>query len=413
MLKQYKIALLIIGILLFTVSIMGLGYLNYEAPVSDLDHAMVYVDGNLSFNFIEGNVIKTSESEMEYHFSVTNTSSDAYYYNLSLEDVFGGEHVDFEVKSNREGFQTISKKYPETDVKFASTIKIGGSETHSYTFVLHNPEQEMVDGKIVIDLEKEMSAFANVILKNNVLNSATKTDIASAATEDEGLLESTDEAGISYYFRGDVGNNYVSFAGFTWRIVKINGDGTVKLVLNELASNNIQFYDKNEYYDLSFDSSKIYNALDTWYQNNLSHYDSIIANSKYCTDSTYDDYGFSSLTRIYTNHAPLYQCLGTTNTLKIGLLTADEVSFAGGAKGTQNTGFYLYNSNIKSGWWTMSPAKNQNDVYSFIEVGANGQLNEGTTGTLFRGMRPVINLIKKTTVTGSGTEEEPYLVNLA
>ena len=45
-----------------------------------------------------------------------------------------------------------------------------------------------------------------------------------------GIFVSEDDIGTSYYFRGDVTNNYVKFAGFYWRIVRINGDGTIRIV---------------------------------------------------------------------------------------------------------------------------------------------------------------------------------------
>lgn len=413
MLKQYKITLIILTCFIFLGAVLGIGYYIYEKPSLEDENAFVYVDGNLSFNFIEGNKIDTQKEYCEYHFSVTNTSGEAYYYNLSLDEIFGGVGAEFEVTSSREGFQKIEKTYPQKSLKFASTIKINGGETHSYTFALKNPQLEMIRGVIKIELEKDMSNFANIILKNNIVNVDAKTKIGvENATLEEGLIETTDDDGTSYYFRGNVENNYVSFAGFLWRIVKINGDGTVRLVLNELISNNTKFYDVSSELE-TFENSNVYKTLSEWYRNNLGDYDSFIANSKYCVDLTYDEHGFSTLTRIYTNHNPMYQCLGTTNISKIGLLTADEVSLAGATNSLQNTSFYLYHPEIKSGWWTMSPAKNINGNYTLIEVSKDGMLNDGTNGVLFRGSRPVINLVKKTSVVGSGTLEEPYSVNIA
>ena len=44
------------------------------------------------------------------------------------------------------------------------------------------------------------------------------------------LCKAKDAYGDSYYYRGNVTNNYVKFAGFYWRIVRINGDGTVRVI---------------------------------------------------------------------------------------------------------------------------------------------------------------------------------------
>jgi len=411
MLARYKVMLSSVALLLILSFIVTWDYLSREKSVEKNNHALVYVDGDLSFNFIDGNLIDTNEEQTIYHFSVTNTSVTPYYYNLSLSDLNNVGEVNYEVESNREGFQTISKKYPDADYTFANTIKINGNETHSYTFTLMNPNHEVVKGKINIELEKDMNIFANIILKNNIVNSEAKTKVGEEISqEEEGLIESSDDYGTSYYFRGNVANNYVVFAGLSWRIVKINGDGTIKLVLDELINNNIQYY-KNEEFDLNFINSNIYEELTSWYNENLNPYDHFIANYKYCMDGTSDNYGYSALTRIYTNHDPIFQCLGETSTLKIGLLTADEVALAGAIKNVNNQKYYLYNENITGGWWTLSPAKNNNGHYSFIEISKTGSMNEGTTGTLFRGNRPVINLVKKTTVTGTGTPEDPYVVN--
>ena len=42
-----------------------------------------------------------------------------------------------------------------------------------------------------------------------------------------------DDYGTSYYYRGDVEDNYVNFAGMCWRIVRIEGDGSTKLILED------------------------------------------------------------------------------------------------------------------------------------------------------------------------------------
>ena len=54
--------------------------------------------------------------------------------------------------------------------------------------------------------------------------------IAPNDTETDGLYMAEDDEGESYYYRGAVRNNYVSFAGFLWRIVRRNGDGSVRMI---------------------------------------------------------------------------------------------------------------------------------------------------------------------------------------
>ena len=45
-----------------------------------------------------------------------------------------------------------------------------------------------------------------------------------------GIYAAEDDLGTSYYFRGDVLNNYVYFANSSWRIIRINGDGTIRMI---------------------------------------------------------------------------------------------------------------------------------------------------------------------------------------
>ena len=65
--------------------------------------------------------------------------------------------------------------------------------------------------------------------KTNIKSKGTP-DFSKTATTDEGLFMAEDDKGESYYYRGAVKNNYVSFAGFTWRIIRRNGDGSVRMI---------------------------------------------------------------------------------------------------------------------------------------------------------------------------------------
>ena len=60
---------------------------------------------------------------------------------------------------------------------------------------------------------------------------------------DNGLFKAEDDYGTSYIYRGSVINNYVDFAGFTWRIVRINGDGSVRLILDGVLDKICVEYD--------------------------------------------------------------------------------------------------------------------------------------------------------------------------
>ena len=159
--------------------------------------------------------------------------------------------------------------------------------------------------------------------------------ITSNKNTTEALLASTDDDyGTTYYFRGAVKNNYVQFANKCWRIVRITGDGSVKLVLHNdnissssnpcSSANNSTTAAFARYsgtrYRSAFNSSANDNAyiglmygttgasdyasthantnkstiltnLETWYTNNLASYESKLADTIWCNDkSTFTTY---------------------------------------------------------------------------------------------------------------------------
>ena len=65
--------------------------------------------------------------------------------------------------------------------------------------------------------------------KSNIIAKGTP-DFSKTATTDEGLFMAEDDEGESYYYRGAVKNNYVSFAGFIWKIIRRNGDGSIRMI---------------------------------------------------------------------------------------------------------------------------------------------------------------------------------------
>ena len=55
-------------------------------------------------------------------------------------------------------------------------------------------------------------------------------DEETCESHEKGIFETTDANGTSYYYRGSVENNYVYFANRYWRIIRINGDGTIRII---------------------------------------------------------------------------------------------------------------------------------------------------------------------------------------
>ena len=71
----------------------------------------------------------------------------------------------------------------------------------------------------------------------------TLTTSSNNTSDASGLYASTDTntGKPTYYFRGNVTNNYVKFAGQTWRIVRVNEDGTIRIVMQDGINNNTMY----------------------------------------------------------------------------------------------------------------------------------------------------------------------------
>ena len=329
----------------------------------------------------------------------------------------------------------------------------------------------------------KVPTFSETILANNEVKTPITTPGAAISTASEALLASTeDDYGTSYYFRGAVKNNYVEFANKCWRIVRVGGDGSVKLILHndnptgaanpcDAANNSAsaafahyngstytsrfnENYDDNAYIGFKYgtpgsskyetthantNKSTILTNLETWYTNNLKTYESVIDNSVWCndktnvTDTSYDPWSITPNGLGYAKNVTYYgatkrlvgtsgsaggtgpslKCNGELSKInsKVGLITADELAYAGYAIGTGNTTTYLQENATDTYWWSLSPYGF--DVGSAGVWGVNGSAgyfdNYNVRGTY--GVRPSISLKSTTNVTGDGTSEKPYIVN--
>ena len=294
----------------------------------------------------------------------------------------------------------------------------------------------------------------NTILANKTL--ATRTDFSITVTEDTtGTIYYADTSkGRTYYFAGNPTDNWVRWAGFYWRIIRINEDGTIRMIYQGTSANTIgsntqtqrsafnSGYNNNAYVGLKYTTNNVHGtgtnstiltSLNNWYTSSgLSSYaDDLDGNAGFCGDRTpYSGTGAGTTTTYYgayirleTNKQPTFECenesdLYTTSgsedgngalTYPIGLITADEVAYAGGVVETSNQNYYLYTG---QNYWTMSPnIFSSNGHASVFRVYSNGQLGGNWVNSAF-GVRSVVNLKADTQFSsGNGTSETPFVVS--
>ena len=94
-------------------------------------------------------------------------------------------------------------------------------------------------------------------------------------------------------------------------------------------------------------------------------------------------------------------------TYPIGLITGDEIVYAGGKYGTSNIEYYLYTNQY---WWTMSPSRFFTTYATVEDMYSNGKFDANDVSYSF-GIRPVISLASTNKVSsGDGKSTSPYVV---
>ena len=271
-----------------------------------------------------------------------------------------------------------------------------------------------------------VTSLKNEIMKNTVVTANPTLTTSSNNTSDaSGLYKSTatNTGEATYYFRGNVENNYVSFAGFTWRIVRINEDGTIRIIMQDGINSNTEYKfnsNYNYYTYMYYTNSQAKTQLKSWYQTNIGSKkdltSSVASGNYYCEQAKakyYDSATSGSATMTtYNKYTPDFKCSSDGNNkgivnASVGLLSYDEVVYAGGYYNQNNSNYYLNNSSIA--WWTMSPtgfASVNSNVWIVNVLG--GIDANGVTGT--NRIRPVLILNADTLVTGSGTSSDPFVV---
>ena len=402
----YKSLLTLIALIIIILSIIGIMYIVYD-DIKNRSYD-VEVDGNLSINYKDGKSFEVAKSA-EFVFSIVNNSDDIKYYDISLRNVT--DKINYILYDNDKEIKKGTIKYGNELIISNKLIELQNSVEYKIK-ITNQSKNDNVRGKIEVKVNEEVVVnFAKTILKNNKINEVSLTKIGEElGTSNEGLIKDQDDLGTTYYFRGNVVNNYVKFANFLWRIVRINGDDTVRLILNDLTDNVSNIY-AEESTDFEYKNSNLKEYLDIWFQDNIQDYESYVSNNKYCSDVNHNDaYIYQANTRLKVNNIPTFTCLGVSYNSNIGLISADEVILAGGKIGVSNTSYYLYNSDIESEYFTMTASSGTEKNIKMFGVNSNGAVIEDIDASLFRGVRPVITLIKNVEVKGDGTIENPYEV---
>lgn len=405
--------------------------------------------------------------------------------------------------------QSLSHDAPS--VKLGSGSFTKKNTTHNYTLSISSATltNTLLSSNITsLGLIRTISGQLMVVKKNTLSDTIMASASGSgspktvpgkvSATTNEGINKTTDDYGTSYYYRGSADNNYVQFANMCWRIVRVTGNGAIKLVLQNnnstdctASSNQEQFlklksestpvkikkefagsadtvalmyksggtiksplaYNDNftllsnkinqddtiaagepaglgesNYSEIFKNTIKgdVLKKLESWYEEKLSAYTDYLEDVIWCNDKSYNASTkyFGAYTR-FNSYTPSLVCpndsLGgnlskytvsdTTKgngalTYKIGLLTADELMFAGASSGS-NTSFYLY-VNSNDDWWTLSPSRFDSVYYGTLTYADRLFSQDLAYPSAY--LRPAIAIKSTAIVGGTGTKTNPYVI---
>ena len=413
-----------------------------------------------SINSVSNEALINNAKEGNGFARITLLEYSGYQPNFGLEAKMNGQNIVVTVTPNEDNlfeiskyYYTINDEYIESD---SNTYTFENLEEGDYTVKVYVVDSKGLKSKVktqTMSLIKGKTATdiinSHTILTRNDFGSILDTDTTGT------MYQAEDDDGTTYYFAGSVDDNWVKFAGIYWRIVRVNGDGSIRLIYSgdgwpyvrgvetqvTLATYNVNSndswyvgykYKNGDVHGLENDST-IKQAVEEWYKSRIldKGYDqSVDLNAGFCGDrSLYIGNGLDGEQTVYVganrlayNKKPSFRCgdsrdLFTVSSSNkgnkaliypVGLITADEISYAGGVDAQINTGFYFYTN---QSYWTMTAYHFDFSAATNFYMESRGSLTWSSVNNAY-GFRPVINLKADTQfkIDGNGTSTNPYVV---
>ena len=481
--------LVVLGCLLLITLTVSVAF--FMARIEGEGKGIVIKSKELKITFTESHTLSGTNIEPGWNkissFTVKNESDSTYKYNISIKDLvntFGTTgYLQYKITSADGGYtmsdyMDIPKSSTAKDKTLAYSIEIASNATQTYTveFRYQNTTEDQsadmgktLSGILYIEKGTDKPSLAEkLLLDNPTIQTRTSFNTTFTETNTGTLYKAIESIASStpkdvYYFAGDAKNNWMKFAGFYWRIIRTNHDGSVRLLYSGTSPDTTSGYIGTS----SFNSSKyvgymygtdgslsesrtntndstIKGVIDTWYSNNLSSYSKYISTEAvYCNDrqldsgqtwSTSSDFNYITYTRLDwngdgANANPTYDCADSHDafsasntdaklTYPIGLMTADEINIAGGLANNNAPAYYYLNSaggsvTGSTWWWSLSPLGWDGDFSYLWNVDGSGDPGRLSCDyvNVEGGVRPVISLkgdlIWKS---GDGSSTSPYEV---
>lgn len=264
--RRQRIIVSLTGIFLVLLILMGLTYAYFSTRINGNESSKSFFvsTANLSLIYEDGNgmiepdgLIVPGTTIGSKTFTVKNKGNETSTYSIVLKDIVNtlerNQDLVFTLTRNgtliTEGLDLNHIAAGGHQIILPS-VSIEEGETDEYIFSLEYKEAGVDQSKDMnsklefkIDIETEKTTWNNskdgtllYALKNNqpsgdVNISLEAIEWPTSLSGEQTIVSSEDDYGISYIYKGAVINNYVNYSGMCWRILRVQGDGTIKLIL--------------------------------------------------------------------------------------------------------------------------------------------------------------------------------------
>ena len=511
--KQKKLYRILVTIAITIPIVIAISYAYFQAAILGEDPGVTgkstdkfeidlvtenngYINATNVILVKEANI--ASESEKGYFKVVSGDNKNYINYSLSLTELTISANLqvaDFKWQLVRDNEVVASGNFggvSTNSMSLINDIQIANNDTHEYEFRIWLQETsydqiDMIGGTFSAKITMTANLRYNPVpltLRNAILwqEDGTSAIISKgnpnfsnvATISDTGLYATEDEYGTSYYYRGvkaELNNNLI-WGGFQWKIIRINGDGSVRLIyngteeeynqnetVNNLDNTYVFLRPWNENYnnDAKYvgymyggtngvasesreeairneTSSKLKSKLEEWYHDNIELndlsgqvVDNLFCNDRSLTNTDYSGYGidntyFDAEMRIMESTiAPTLKCISKNDRFTVN------DTFIGNGKLDYPIGLITIDEAAMAGlvigtngstnylynndhYWTFTPSFIDEGHAFVMRVSSNGAIECSTVNNEGLAVRPAISINGNIIVTGTGSADDPFIV---
>ncbi|MBE6154666.1 MAG: hypothetical protein E7163_03755 [Firmicutes bacterium] len=289
-----------LAIVLISIALIGISYaiffdvksneLNQVIKAGTLELSISGVNNNNPINV--SNVISLDEAkELEpISYTISNSNSDIpatyeiYLYTNETNTV-NHDYIYISISDNGNEFTepVILSSLIDKDGSFtqnginyykieSGVLEIGTQTETKYLRIwlddsLISEDIENKTANFKLDIISEAGGVKDYILAHSKIGEGapnfSKTSYSTCDTANDttceatvGIYKAADDDGTTYYYRGDVTDNYMKFAGFYWRIIRINGNGSIRMIYTGDASVIDNLENREEVLSNGYDDSE-------------------------------------------------------------------------------------------------------------------------------------------------------------